>query len=58
MAKVVFIKKILFPSKLDANWRMKLVKFYIWSVDFHGAETISSSRELLKQAGRTIEERL
>jgi hypothetical protein len=39
MAKEVFVKKILFPSKLDVNWRMKLVKFYIWSVDFHGTES-------------------
>lgn len=40
MAKVVFSKKkILFISKLDLNWRIKLVKFYIWSIEFHGAET-------------------
>jgi hypothetical protein len=39
MAKVVFRKKILFPQKLDVNWRMELVKFYIWSVDFHGTKT-------------------
>ena len=40
MAKMVFSKKkILFTSKFDLNWRMKLVKFYIWSIDFHCAET-------------------
>ena len=39
MAKVVFSKKILSSSKLEVNWMMKLMKFYTWSVDFHGAET-------------------
>jgi len=38
MAKVAYSKDIFFPSKLDINWRMKLVIFYTWSVDFHGVE--------------------
>ena len=32
-------KKDLFTSKLDSNLRKKLVKCYIWSVEFYGAET-------------------
>ena len=33
-------KKIFFSaSKLDLNLRMKLVKCYIWSIAFYGAET-------------------
>jgi hypothetical protein len=31
-------KKNLFTSKLDSNLRKKLVKCYIWRVDFYGAE--------------------
>jgi hypothetical protein len=37
--KLAFSKKrVLFNSKLDLNWGMKLVKSYIWSIDFHGVE--------------------
>ena len=40
MAKAAFNKKkTLFTSKLDLNLRKKLVKCYIWSVAFYGAET-------------------
>jgi len=34
MAKAAFSKKTLFTSKLDLNMRKKLIKFYIWSMDF------------------------
>jgi hypothetical protein len=40
MAKAAFNKKkTLFTSKLDLNLRKKLVKCYIWSMTFYGAET-------------------
>jgi len=40
MAKAAFNKKnTLFTSKLDLNLRKKLVKCYIWSMAFYGAET-------------------
>jgi hypothetical protein len=40
MAKAAFNKKkTLFTSKLDLNLRKKLVKCYIWSTAFYGAET-------------------
>jgi hypothetical protein len=40
MAKSAFNKKkILFTRKLDLNLRKKLVKCYIWSMAFYGAET-------------------
>jgi hypothetical protein len=32
-------KKTLFTSKLDLNLRKKLVKCYIWSMAFYGADT-------------------
>jgi len=32
-------KKDLFTNKLDPNLKKKLVKCYIWSIDFYGAET-------------------
>jgi len=32
-------KKTLFTSKLDLNLRKKLIKCYIWSMAFYGAET-------------------
>ena len=32
-------KKTLFTSKLDLNLRKKLVKRYVWSMAFYGAET-------------------
>jgi hypothetical protein len=40
MAKAVFNKKKnIFTSKLDLNLWKKLVKCYIWSIAFYGAET-------------------
>jgi hypothetical protein len=36
-------KKTLFTSRLDLNLRKKLVKCYIWSVAFYGAETWTHS---------------
>ena len=40
MAKAAFNKKNnLFTNKLDLNLRKKLVKCYIWSMAFYGAET-------------------
>jgi len=40
MAKAAFNnKKTLFTSKLDLNLRNKLIKCYIWSMAFYGAET-------------------
>ena len=39
MAKAAFNKKTLFTCKLDLNLRKKLVKYYIWSMAFYGAET-------------------
>ena len=41
MAKAAFKKKKkkdLFTSKLDLNLRKKIVKCYIWSIAFYGAE--------------------
>jgi hypothetical protein len=39
MVKVTFNKKkALFSSKLDVNFRKKLVKWYIWSIALHGVE--------------------
>jgi hypothetical protein len=38
MAKATFNKK-LFTSKIDLNFRKKLVKCYIWSIASCGAET-------------------
>ena len=34
-------KKTVFTSKLDLNLREKLVKCYIWSVEFYGAENLT-----------------
>jgi hypothetical protein len=40
MAKAAFNeKKTLFISKLDFHLRKKLVKSYIWSIAFYGAQT-------------------
>ena len=40
MAKAAFNKKkTLFTSKLELNLRKKLVKHYVWSMAFYGAET-------------------
>ena len=40
MAKAAFNKKnTLFTSNLDLNLRKKLIKGYIWSIAFYGAET-------------------
>jgi len=45
MAKAAFNKKkTLFTSKLDLNLRKKLVKCYIWSMAFYGAETWTLGR--------------
>ena len=42
MVKVAFNKKkTLFTSKLDLDLRKKLVKCYIWSMAFYGAETLT-----------------
>jgi len=39
IAKAAFNKKTnLFTSELDLNLRKKLVKYYIWSMAFYGAE--------------------
>jgi hypothetical protein len=35
---IIYKKKTLFISKLDFNLRKKLVKCYIWSIAFYGAE--------------------
>jgi hypothetical protein len=39
MAKAAFKKKTLFASKLDLYLTKKLIKCYIWSIDFYGAVT-------------------
>ena len=40
MAKAAFSKKKTpFASKLDLNFRKKLIKCYIWSMALYGAET-------------------
>jgi len=39
MEKAAFNKKTLFTNKLDLNLRKKLVKCYIWSMAFYGAES-------------------
>jgi len=40
LAKAAFSKKkTLFTSKFDLNLRKKLIKCYIWSMAFYGAET-------------------
>ena len=40
LAKSTFQKnKTIFTSKLDFNFRMKLIKCYIWSIALYGAET-------------------
>ena len=40
MAKAAFNKKrALFTGTLDLELRKKLVKCYIWSIAFYGAET-------------------
>jgi len=42
MSKAAFNKKgALFTSTLDVKLRKKLVKCYIWSVAFYGAETFT-----------------
>ena len=39
MEKAAFSKKkTLFTSKLDLNWKKKLIKCYIWSMALYGAE--------------------
>jgi hypothetical protein len=39
MAKAACNKKTLFTSKLDVHLRKKLIKCYIWSAAFYGANT-------------------
>jgi len=40
MTKAAFnMKKTIFTSQMDLNLRKKLVKCYIWSIAFYGAET-------------------
>jgi hypothetical protein len=40
MAKAAFNKKrALFTCKIDLELRKKLVKYYVWSIALHGAET-------------------
>ena len=42
MLKATFNKKeTLITSKLDLNLRKELIKWYIWSVAFYGAETVT-----------------
>jgi hypothetical protein len=42
MVKAAFNKeKTVFTSKLDLNLREKLVKCYIWSIAFYGAENLT-----------------
>ena len=50
MAKAAVNKmRALFTSKLDLNVRKKLVKCYIWSIAFYGAETWTPQKA--KQTG-------
>ena len=47
MAKATFNKKkTLFTSKLDLNLRKKLVKCYIWSTAFYGADASGGRSEI------------
>jgi hypothetical protein len=40
LAKVAINKKmVVFTSTLDLKLRKKLINWYIWSIDFYGAET-------------------
>ena len=44
MAKAAFNKKrTLFTGTLDLELRKKLVKCYVWSIAFYGAETLDTS---------------
>jgi len=44
MAKAGFSKKrTLFTSKLDLNFRKKLIKCYIWSMALYGAKNLDAS---------------
>jgi hypothetical protein len=47
-AEAVFNKKTLFPSKLDLNFRKKLVKCYILSTALYGDETWTVQKVDLK----------
>ena len=40
--KSAFSKKTVFTSNLYLTLRMKLVKSYIWSIAFYGAETFDN----------------
>jgi hypothetical protein len=40
LANASFMKNnTLFTSKLDLNFRKKLIKCHFWSIDFYGVET-------------------
>ena len=41
-------KKNLLTSKLDLNWRKKLVKCYVWSMALYGAEIGRSGLQIRK----------
>jgi len=49
MAKAAVKMRALFTSKLDLDVRKKLVKCYIWSIAFYGAETWTHQKA--KQTG-------
>ena len=52
MAKAAFnSKRALFKSKLDLNFKQKLLSFYIWSIAFYGAETSESRSEIPENFG-------
>ena len=47
MAKAEFSKKkTVFTSKLDLNLGKELIKCYIWSMAFYGAEASGSRSEI------------
>jgi hypothetical protein len=43
-AKAAFNKNTLFIDRLDLNLRKKLMKYYIWSTAWQGAETWTLQR--------------
>ena len=45
MSKAAFNKMILFISKLDLNFRKKLVQCYIWSIALYGTENGNLRRD-------------
>jgi len=52
MAKAAFNKKNLFTSKLDLNVRNKLVKCYIWSMAWCGAENWDTAESWSETLGK------